>query len=261
MKKLLMMLICIMSFVAVNAFDYFTVGAAFDPTLNIFESQYFEDHEKKDVAKIKYNTKSFGLDLSFGTIYDKDHYYKKLYEEKKDEIDASLLPAMYTDDYSFTQHNVTIYYTTSGNGAIDYKYIGNYTFDSNDVKLQGFKITYDLSWNKKHTLSDNVAFYGGIIPWSCSFSYLKGDFEELGLTAINADIWRFGFNFGFQIKVNDKGNMIKIGARPMITLFEVRTLKTDNKSIKLYAEPFRQYNMFRNITCSITLSYVWKHKK
>lgn len=257
-----MMLICIMSFVAVNAFDYFTVGAAFDPTLNIFESQYFEDHEKKNVAKVKYNTKSFGLDFSFGTIYDKDHYYKKLYEEKEDKIDASFLATMYNDDYSFTQHNVTIYYTTSGNGAIDDKTLGlNNTFDSNDVKLQGFKITYDLSWNKKHTLSDNVAFYGGIIPWSCGISWLKGDFEGLGLTAFNIDIWRFGFNFGFQIKVNDKGNMIKIGARPMITLFEWRTLKTEDESIKLYTEPFRQYNMFRNITCPITLSYVWKIKK
>lgn len=246
----------------VNALDYVTAGAAFSPTLNIFESQYFDNYKKEDAAKILYNTMSFGLDLSFGTIYDKHHYYKKLYEENEDKIDSSYWPSIYTDDYSFTEHNVTIYYTFSGDGAIDYKtyYIDNYKFGSNDVKLRGIKITYDLSWNKKHTLSDNVAFYAGVIPWSCSFSYLGGNFEEYDVTAINIDIWRLGFNLGFHFKINNKGDMIKIGTRPMITLFELRTLRLEAKDwddITLYTEPFRQYNMLRNITCPIVVSYVF----
>lgn len=267
MKRFLVLMLAA-SMAAAHAFDYFSVGATFDPTFNYGTQSLYDNEDRADnekPLKLRYNTISIGVNVGFGTIYHKDYYYKKAFEaidngelSKETLLKEPLYLSYFSDDYWFTNNAISIFYTQSGSGAIN-----GLKFDTDDVKLRGFKITYDFSFSKKSAITDSFAFHFGVVPYSFAFSYLGGEYGEDDLTFINIEIWRFGFDLGAQYKINPQG-YIQLNIKPMITFLESKFARDSftYKSVKVEDARSRIYpnkNMFGRITLPITVSYVF-HK-
>lgn len=240
MKRFLVLMLAA-SMAAAHAFDYFSVGATFDPTYNYIPSTLYYNEDRIDTTttnRLKYNTISAGVELGFGTI---DRNIGK--DDKPDPLPS--------DDYWFSHNAISFLYTSATSGVVN-----GYKFNSDITKPQGFKITYDFSYSKRAAITDDFEFHFGFVPYSFAFSHLWGEYNGIDYSTTNVELWRMGFNIGAQYKINPQGH-IRLVAKPMITFLESKSItfeydNTETTRSRIYPNK----NMFQKITCPITVSYV-----